>query len=437
MTDLELRALLIQHFQSHGETKLSFAPITVIRGPNDCGKTAILRAFCALSFNDPMDIQAAAIQSGSPATIQGIFSDGRLSRRRKEDPNGNLVPGSNALVLRQGDGKPQTIRKFRGGYPDYVRAFLRMDPVLFEGSEPFSLNVHLQDDGPFLIGPQYSGTTRAKVLGAINDQHKFDLVARDFNLERKQLDAEAKVLASLLDQEREKLASLAQEPNYRRELDMVERTSKVIAHMKHRSKLGSELLREQKDQSSRAVVLACEIAEGQVDPAERLLALLAPSQDRYEEGKALLLAKRRQVLVARELEARASVNVDALGHLMDDLTDSRTKQTGRPELWEQYRNHSLRPTVSVPRDPAEVAPIVAAIDGLHARITQQRGFLDEARRWKKREKAVEQAASLSEAEVQKCQKELLVALERTHTCPFWNEVEFQAECRSQYEKVSV
>jgi len=162
-----LISIRLINFQSHRNTLINFAGkgnLTVITGPSDSGKSAVIRALRLVFYNVPQGISfifnaedkcSALLTYDDGTTVERIRSRGGINRYVV---NGQTLEGfgtSVPLEVQQATG----IRK------------------LEIGDQSFLLNLSEQLDGPFL-GKSVSGPARAKVLGKLAGTEEIDYAGK-------------------------------------------------------------------------------------------------------------------------------------------------------------------------------------------------------------------------------------------------------------------
>jgi len=137
-----LEKLTLKNFQAHKNSTLNFSPgINVITGPNNKGKSSIIRAIYWLVFNRPSGDEF--IREGSKScSVQGVFDGVSVTRKRGKSENKYVVDG-------------QTFNALRSDVPSEVKDIIRMTRTNFQ----------LQHDPHFLLS--YNSSEVAKALNRV------------------------------------------------------------------------------------------------------------------------------------------------------------------------------------------------------------------------------------------------------------------------------
>lgn len=189
----------IQNFQSHRNTVLEPGPggqLTVVTGPSDSGKTAVLRALRWLYYNVPQGTDF--IRAGCTfAKVIVTLADGTEVERFR-------TPSKNQYVIRRPGAEPQVYEGFGSTVPLEVQEALGVRPVTI-GDLELTLNLAEQLDGPFL-GKSISAGARAKVLGKLAGTEEIDVAAKTLGTDiyrrtqdEKRLSAEVEELAKRIE----------------------------------------------------------------------------------------------------------------------------------------------------------------------------------------------------------------------------------------------
>lgn len=142
---VRISELRIAAFQSHADTRLTFAPgLNVITGPSDSGKSAVLRALWWLFYNEPKGAEFINVSS-KQASVSAVFSGGtELVRSRTRSSTGTYT-------VRAPGAEPVTLSGFGHNLPPDVVA-VHKAPLLELAGEELSLNIAHQFDPPFVLG---------------------------------------------------------------------------------------------------------------------------------------------------------------------------------------------------------------------------------------------------------------------------------------------
>lgn len=164
--------ITIQNFQSHSYTTLQPAEpgkLTVIVGPSDSGKTAIIRALRWLTYNTPSGTDFIKIGSNQAKVSVTMDTGHTVIRQRSRG-------GINRYIVDVTDGPEQVLEGFGSIVPLEVQQITGISPIEI-GDMTLNLNLAEQLDGPFL-GKTISAPARAKVLGKLAGTEEIDYAAR-------------------------------------------------------------------------------------------------------------------------------------------------------------------------------------------------------------------------------------------------------------------
>ena len=137
-----LEQLKLKNFQTHKSSTFNFSPgINVITGPNDKGKSSIIRAIYWLAFNRPSGDEF--IREGSKScSVQGVFNDVSVTRKKGKSENKYVVDG-------------QVFNALRSDVPSEVKDIIKLSKT----------NIQLQHDPHFLLS--YNSSEVAKALNQV------------------------------------------------------------------------------------------------------------------------------------------------------------------------------------------------------------------------------------------------------------------------------
>jgi hypothetical protein len=162
-------SITLENFQSHKKTTIAPAgpgQLTVIIGPSDSGKTALIRGLKWLAYNSPNGTDFIRV-GAQAATVSAIMANSeRITRTRSRG-------GINRYILEDIEHpKPRVFESFGTSIPLEVQQALEMVPISI-GDMEFNINLSEQLDGPFL-GNATPATARAKVLGKLSGVEEVD-----------------------------------------------------------------------------------------------------------------------------------------------------------------------------------------------------------------------------------------------------------------------
>lgn len=149
---MSLTHLAVRNFQSLRQVDLELGNFTVIVGPSSSGKSALIRAFKALTSN----VRGAGVitRGQKVMAITGRTDTHTVTLQRQERSGSYRITDATGT---------RTYTKLAGEVPEHVTQALRIDPV----GEGGSLNFASQFDKPYLLDE--SGATVARVLGELTN----------------------------------------------------------------------------------------------------------------------------------------------------------------------------------------------------------------------------------------------------------------------------
>lgn len=164
----KLERLTVTNFQSLANADIELGAFTVIVGPSNSGKSALLRALRAVvrNVNSP-----AAVRVGKKLFTSEVYFDGKtVSIERGKS--------SSTYRIEMPDGSEEVYTKAGRDVPDDVQAILGLAKP--DGTP--DLVFTSQIDPPFLLDE--TGSTAAKVLGDLTNVSKLHAAAREANRRR-------------------------------------------------------------------------------------------------------------------------------------------------------------------------------------------------------------------------------------------------------------
>lgn len=197
----QIESISISNFQSHKRTEITPAPagqLTVIVGPSDSGKTAIIRALKWLLYNRPQGSDFIRV-GASMVKVTMETGAGKAIRQRSSG-------GINRYIIPVQGADPVNLEGFGGDVPLEIQEITGVRQTTI-GDMSLSLNLAEQLDGPFLGSKSISDPVRARVLGKLagteevdhaNKQLGTDLYRR--NQEKKSAEEDVKRLTEQMEQ---------------------------------------------------------------------------------------------------------------------------------------------------------------------------------------------------------------------------------------------
>ena len=136
-----IRRIILENYMSHGRSVIEpTAGLTVLVGPNNCGKSAIVHALQTLCYNRPNEYAIRHDQKEARVTVE--TDDGHVLKWRRKRG------GSAGYEI---DGEPIG-RLGQGGVPEALHALLRMPKIeSIDGQAVFLVHFGLQKSPIFLI----------------------------------------------------------------------------------------------------------------------------------------------------------------------------------------------------------------------------------------------------------------------------------------------
>ncbi len=165
--------LILENFQSHQKTEVELAPrgeLTVVTGPSDSGKTAIIRGLRWLFYNTPQGADFIRVGCNFARVTVELENGWKVLRTRTKSGSRNQY-----ITLDPG-GARQEYEGFGSSVPLEVQEILGIREVLV-GDMDIKLNLAEQLDGPFL-GSSVSAGARAKVLGKLAGTEEIDIASK-------------------------------------------------------------------------------------------------------------------------------------------------------------------------------------------------------------------------------------------------------------------
>ena len=272
----------VRDFQSLRRVELALGKFTVVMGPSNVGKTAVLRAIRMVAQNVSSP-KVAVAQGATSAQATLLFEDGKVSAQR-----GPLV----SVYTLDGDSYPKSGQ----AVPDDVANFLRFVEV--EGE---TLNFAFQHDLPFLL--DVTSGTAAKVFGDLTNVNRILDAVKEAVRRRREVQSVLKVrrgdVESLKEKAQEFRGIPAQQKAVEEAWQAYRRASEVQAHQVR----------------VEAQVEVVEAADRALTELEAAPALPSIDHDRIEDkvSKAMRLANLIRTVVDTSTEEReAQTDIGAI-----------------------------------------------------------------------------------------------------------------------------
>lgn len=168
-----VKNVYLENFQSHEKSKIELGgpgELTVIVGPTDSGKTAIVRGLRLLLYNTPQGSDYIRV-GRDRATVALEMSDG--TKVARERSRGSI----NRYRITQPGESPSIYEGFGTSVPLEIQEVTGVRIVSIGETLSLALNLSEQLDGPFL-GKSVSGPAKAKILGALAGTEEVDEAQR-------------------------------------------------------------------------------------------------------------------------------------------------------------------------------------------------------------------------------------------------------------------
>jgi len=173
-----IKSIELLNFQSHQSTLIEPAPpgkLTVITGPSDSGKTAIIRALKWLLYNQPAG--ADFMRTGaSMVRISVKFADGNIVTRERTAAT-NRYKILRPVAAGQ-NNRPDVFEGFGAAVPLEIQEITGVRTVKI-ADQDLLLNLSEQLDPPFLGQKSTTAPGRAKILGKLAGTEEIDVAGAE------------------------------------------------------------------------------------------------------------------------------------------------------------------------------------------------------------------------------------------------------------------
>jgi hypothetical protein len=201
-----LKFLELENFGIHESLKLKFEKgFTIISGKTGVGKSWVVRALDFVFYNN---WDNSYYRNNSKKAVIQIGIDDIIGIRQK-------TKSMNYFKI----GNQEFNSLGTGELPEIIQKFLGVKPIRYDEGSQLELNIHRQDDLPFLLFD--SGPSKSKLFGRLTKLHIFDIALNNLNNKKNILLAKQKDVNSQIE-------------NYENELsqfDKVEEQLKVAMNL--------------------------------------------------------------------------------------------------------------------------------------------------------------------------------------------------------------
>ena len=192
-----IRRIVLENFMSHGHTVLEVSDgLTVLVGPNNCGKSAVVEALRTLCENDNADHLLKHGEKQCAVTVE--TDDGHVMAWKRK---------SSGTVWYEFDGEPQ--HRLKGKVPEKLHELLKLGRV--ETPHGDSIDVHFgrQKAPIFLLEEEAADRKAAAFFSSTSDAEKILRMQQRHRDKRRNARAMQKELGAELARAEKTLASLA------------------------------------------------------------------------------------------------------------------------------------------------------------------------------------------------------------------------------------
>lgn len=194
-----IKSIKIQNYQSHIDNIIEFDPgLTIITGPSDSGKSAILRALKKVIRDTPAGNDFINNKSDNNCIITLNIDDNIITRHVSKDKN-------NKTIINRYQVGGQTFDSFGRDIPLEVTNILNM-PEVDLGDFKMDLHFYDQFDAPFLVDDKDS--VKSKVLGSVSGLNVIDEAIKKVNKDSRQVNNDLKTIEKDVNQIQTDLLSL-------------------------------------------------------------------------------------------------------------------------------------------------------------------------------------------------------------------------------------
>jgi len=170
---MPIHSIELKNFQSHADTTLALAPgLNIVRGPTNCGKTAVVRAIRWCLYGDG-NWQSLCRNGTSHVAVTITFADGITVCRERDTK-------TNRYTLTRPEAEPVIFDSIGKDVPDEIQLATGFRKVELDG-KPESVNLLLQHDPLFLLADAPSAVQRK--LGILTQAERLEAAGRTCHTE--------------------------------------------------------------------------------------------------------------------------------------------------------------------------------------------------------------------------------------------------------------
>lgn len=171
-----IRRVVIQNYQSIKRADLRLGEITVVIGPSDMGKSALIRALRDWAYNG----SGNKFVTVGADTTRVACALGRKLKVVWEKRTGKKKNVGRYVVADGETGEKIAYEKFGRAVPPEVVDLTKIRPIVVDDLR-FNVHVAEQDEAAFLLAKSWTPTMVAKIVGRISGIDALVLANRDLN----------------------------------------------------------------------------------------------------------------------------------------------------------------------------------------------------------------------------------------------------------------
>ncbi len=275
-----LKRITLHNFMSHSHTVIDLsAGLTVLTGPNNCGKSAFVTALQILAENTSGDFM---VRHGAKECRVIVETDDEhtIEWKRKKKTVSYCIDGEN-------------FHRLRNDVPDKLRQALRLLKVKSGDSDQFDVHFGEQKSPIFLLGERGSRAARffasssdASVLIEMQKLHRSKVKSAQQEFQRQQ--TESKQITAILD-------VLAPVPSLESKLEQLEKTYEILQSENQQIQRLETLIQDLQSSSQTMLdlektvtalnVLPAELTQGNEKPLELLTQRLVTVKQQVEQTR--------------------------------------------------------------------------------------------------------------------------------------------------------